>query len=389
MTKFKGYARENGEVGIRNHVLVIPLVVCANSVVEELGRRFPEAITIPHVYGCTFDPFNNKETTNVFIGLGRNPNVAAVLLVSLGCETIDLYEVQNGIKESGKPVETIVIQELGGTSKAVKQGVKVIETLIERAASCRLKEATVSELVIGTECGASDSYSGLSANPVIGYVCDKFVDLGATVILTEVTEFIGAEEILAEQCASSKTAGELLEIVAETEKFLAQAGEGELLVDISPGNLEGGLTTIEEKSLGCIKKGGSHQIQEVVKYGHKPTAEGLIVMDAPGHDIESMTAMAAGGAHLIYFTTGRGTPVGSPVTPVIKVSSNSEIYKKMIDNMEINCGEIIEGKKSISQVGEEVFEYTLSVIKGKKTSSERLKCREFAIRKKGANSCIF
>lgn len=389
MTKFKGYARENGDVGIRNHVLVIPMVVCANSVVEELGRKFPEVVTIPHVYGCTFDYFNNKEVTNIFIGLGCNPNVAGVLLISLGCETIDLHEVQEGIAKSNKPVETIVIQELGGTIKAVEQGVKAVEELIEKASSYKLKEASISDLTIGTECGASDSYSGLSANPVIGYVCDKFVDLGGTVILTEVTEFIGAEEILAEQCVNSEAARELLEIVAETEKYLAQAGKEELLFDISPGNLAGGLTTIEEKSLGCIKKGGTRQIQEIVKYGHKPTAKGLIVMDAPGHDIESMTAMAAGGAHLIYFTTGRGTPVGSPVTPVVKVASNSEIYEKMKDNMDINCGEIIEGQKSISQVGEDVFQYTMSVIKGSKTSSERLRCHEFAIRRKGVQSCIF
>ncbi|NLJ99246.1 MAG: UxaA family hydrolase [Tissierellia bacterium] len=387
MRKFKGYLREDGSVGIRNHILVLPMVICANSVVEAIGREYPDIITIPHVYGCTFDPISNEEITDVFIGLGNNPNVASVLLVSLGCETINLDEVYEGIKGSGKPVEKVIIQDCGGTVKAIEKSRKIVENFKELAKDTKVVEAPLSDLIVGTECGASDSYSGLSANPVVGYVCDKFVDQGATAILTEVTEFVGAEDILAEQCANEEVAKELLDMVKETEGNLARVGHSDI-VDISPGNIAGGLTTIEEKSLGCIKKGGNSPIQEVLKHGERPTKKGLVAMDAPGHDVESMTAMAAGGAHLIYFTTGRGTPTGFPIVPVIKVSSNTETYMNMNDNIDINTGEVIEGKKSIAQVGEELFDYTLKVVDGEETKSEKLGCREFAIRRRGVDVCI-
>lgn len=387
MHKFKGYLREDGSVGIRNHILVLPMVICANSVVEAIGREYPDIITIPHVYGCTFDPVSNEEITDVFIGLGNNPNVASVLLVSLGCETINLDEVYEGIKGSGKPVEKVIIQDCGGTVKAIEKSRKIVENFKELAKDTKVVEAPLSDLIVGTECGASDSYSGLSANPVVGYVCDKFVDQGATAILTEVTEFVGAEDILAEQCANEEVAKELLDMVKETEGNLARVGHSDI-VDISPGNIAGGLTTIEEKSLGCIKKGGNSPIQEVLKHGERPTKKGLVAMDAPGHDVESMTAMAAGGAHLIYFTTGRGTPTGFPIVPVIKVSSNTETYMNMNDNIDINTGEVIEGKKSIAQVGEELFDYTLKVVDGEETKSEKLGCKEFAIRRRGVDVCI-
>lgn len=387
MHKFKGYLREDGSVGIRNHILVLPMVICANSVVEAIGREYPDIITIPHVYGCTFDTISNEEITDVFIGLGNNPNVASVLLVSLGCETINLDEVYEGIKGSGKPVEKVIIQDCGGTVKAIEKSRKIVENFKELAKDTKVVEAPLSDLIVGTECGASDSYSGLSANPVVGYVCDKFVDQGATAILTEVTEFVGAEDILAEQCANEEVAKELLDMVKETEGNLARVGHSDI-VDISPGNIAGGLTTIEEKSLGCIKKGGNSPIQEVLKHGERPTKKGLVAMDAPGHDVESMTAMAAGGAHLIYFTTGRGTPTGFPIVPVIKVSSNTETYMNMNDNIDINTGEVIEGKKSIAQVGEELFDYTLKVVDGEETKSEKLGCKEFAIRRRGVDVCI-
>ena len=234
MHKFKGYLREDGNVGIRNHILVLPLVICANSVVEAIGREYPEVITIPHVYGCTFDPVSNEEITDTFIGLGKNPNVASVLLVSLGCETVNLDEVYEGIKSSGKPVETITIQEVGGTVKAIEKGKEIIKKFKRLAEKTPKVEAPISDLIIGTECGSSDSYSGLSANPVVGYVCDRFVELGATAILTEVTEFVGAEDILAEQCVNEEVAKELLDMVKETEGNLARVGHSDI-VDISQG----------------------------------------------------------------------------------------------------------------------------------------------------------
>lgn len=387
MYKFKGYLREDGSIGIRNHVLVIPMVICANSVVEAIGREFPDVITIPHVYGCTFDPVSNDEITKTFIGLGNNPNVSSVLLVSLGCETINLDEVYEGIKRTGKTVEKIIIQDIGGTVKAIEKSREIIKEFKELSKKTKIVDGDISDLIIGTECGASDSYSGLSANPVVGYVSDKLVGLNSTVILTELTECLGAEDILEKQCVNSEVGKRLLEMIKETEGNLARVGTSNI-VDISPGNLAGGLTTIEEKSLGCIKKGGSTTIQQVLEHGEKPIKKGLVVMDAPGHDIESMTAMAAGGASLIYFTTGRGSPAGFAITPVIKVCSNTDTYNKLIDNMDINTGEVIDGLKSIPEVGEDLFNLTMDVIRGKETKSERLNCREFAIRRRGVNVCI-
>lgn len=387
MYKFKGYLRNDGSIGIRNHILVIPMVICANSVVEAIGREYPEIITIPHVYGCTFDPISNKEITNTFIGLGNNPNVESVLLVSLGCETINLEEVYEGIKRTGKTVKKVIIQEVGGTLKAIEKSKEIVERFKKSLDEVKMVDANLSDLIFGTECGSSDSYSGLSANPVVGYVSDKLVGLDSTVILTELTECVGAEDILANQCESEELAERLLEMIKETEENLARVGTSNI-VDISPGNLAGGLTTIEEKSLGCIKKGGSTPIRQVLEHGEKPTRKGLVVMDAPGHDIESMTAMAAGGASVIYFSTGRGSPAGFPIVPVIKIVSNTETFMKLNDNMDINSGEVIEGKKSISQVGEELFDFTLKVINGEETKAEQLKCREFAIRRRGVDVCI-
>lgn len=387
MYKFKGYLREDGSIGIRNHILVLPMVTCANSVVEAIGREYPEVVAVPHVYGCTFDPVSNDEITKTFIGLGNNPNVAAVLLVSLGCETIKLEEVYEGIKSTGKVVEKVTIQEVGGTLKAINKSKEVVEKFINMTENTKMVEATLKDLIFGTECGASDSYSGLSANPVVGYVSDKLVEHDSTVILTELTECVGAEDILANQCANQDVAKKLLTMIKETEGNLARVGTSNI-VDISPGNLAGGLTTIEEKSLGCIKKGGSTTIQEILEHGQKPTKKGLVVMDAPGHDIESMVAMAAGGASIIYFTTGRGSPAGNPIVPVIKVCSNSHTFDKVNDNMDINAGTVIDGKNSISEVGEELIDYTLKVIEGEKTKAERLLCREFAIRRRGVDVCI-
>ncbi len=387
MTKFMGYQRADGSIGIRNYVVIIPTVICANSVVEAIGREYHEVITIPHVYGCTFDPVSNLEIQNTFIGIGNNPNVAAILLVSLGCETVNLDRVYNGIKNTGKRVEKIVIQEVGGTIKAIEKSKEIIENFINYADSIKKVEASLGDLIFGTECGASDSYSGLSANPVVGYVSDKLVNLGSTVMLTELTECVGAEDILTEQCVNEKVANKLLDMIQETELNLARVSSSSL-VDISPGNLVGGLTTIEEKSLGCIKKGGSTTIQEVLEHGQKPSKKGLVVMDAPGHDIESMVAMAAGGANLIYFTTGRGSPAGNPICPVIKISSNSDTFRRLNDNIDVDTGDVINGIRNISDVGEELFDYTLKVINGERTKSEQSACREFAIRRRGVDVCI-
>ena len=383
----KGYKRPGGYVGIRNHILVLPTVVCANSVVEELGRRYPDIIAIPHPYGCTFDPLSNKEVTDILAGMGKNPNFGAVLLISLGCETVKLLEICGSIKAAGKHVEFLSIQKCGGTRKTIEEGEKIIRHFMKLLDEQRKVEISLSDLIIGTECGASDSYSGLSSNPVVGNACDRFVNSGATVFLTEVTEFIGAEDILKAQCKDEEIGRELMELIDMTEHFMARVGHSDV-ADISPGNIEGGLSTIEEKSLGCIRKGGTTPIVEVVGHGMRPTRKGLVVMDAPGHDVESMVAMAAGGANMIFFTTGRGTPTGCPGVPVIKVSSNTRMFEHMKDNVDFNAGPVVDGTKSISELGGDLFSYAMDVLNGTETASERLRCREFAIRRRGVDAYI-
>lgn len=383
----KGYMRKNGVIGIRNHVLVLPLVVCANPVVEEIGRRYPDAIAISHPYGCTFDPLSNKEITDIFIGLGRNPNFGAVILVSLGCETIELQEVYEGVSLSDKPVQTISIQSEGGMGRAIEKADAIVRGFMAILEEDLKVEAPLSSLIVGTECGASDSYSGISANPVVGYTCDRLVDSGATVFLTEVTEFIGAEDILVQRCVSAEVAEDLIRYVRETEGFMAEMGHSEI-ADIAPGNIAGGLSTLEEKSLGCIRKAGTRPIQEVVPYGKCPSKRGLIVMDAPGHDVESMVAMAAGGANLIFFTTGRGTPTGCPGVPVIKISSNTTTYNNMLDIIDFNAGPVIDAGKSIPELGDDLFDFAIAVANGTQTCSEKWRCREFAIRRRGVKAYI-
>jgi len=385
---FMGYRNADGSAGIRNHVVVLPMVICANSVVQQIEKRVPEVIAIPHTHGCTLDPRSNQEMTDVLGGIGSNPNVSAIILVALGCESVIMDDVAKIIARTKKPVETLVIQQLGGTKKTIAKGVQIARALLRDANKRERQPIPYSELNVGTECGGSDAYSGLSANPAVGVASDIHVDHGGTVILSEITEFLGAEMILADRCASPEVRDKLLDLVAWTEQSLASLGSSSV-ADITPGNLKGGLTTIEEKSLGCIKKGGSRAVQEVVGYGERPTKRGLVVMDTPGHDIESMTGMAAGGAHLIVFTTGRGTPTGTPICPVIKVSSNTTCYLNMQDNIDLDAGLVLTKKETLDTMGQIIHDEMIQVASGKRTKAELSENREFALRRYGSDCIIY
>lgn len=385
---FMGYRNADGSAGIRNHVVVLPMVICANSVVQQIEKRVPEVIAIPHTHGCTLDPRSNQEMTDVLGGIGSNPNVSAIILVALGCESVIMDDVAKIIARTKKPVETLVIQQLGGTKKTIAKGVQIARALLRDANKRERQPIPYSELIVGTECGGSDAYSGLSANPAVGVASDIHVDHGGTVILSEITEFLGAEMILADRSASPEVRDKLLDLVAWTEQSLASLGSSSV-ADITPGNLKGGLTTIEEKSLGCIKKGGSRAVQEVVGYGERPTKRGLVVMDTPGHDIESMTGMAAGGAHLIVFTTGRGTPTGTPICPVIKVSSNTTCYLNMQDNIDLDAGLVLTKKETLDTMGQIIHDEMIQVASGKRTKAELSENREFALRRYGSDCIIY
>ncbi len=380
---FLGFKRPDGKVGVRNHVIILPSVACSSEVCNTIARKVKGPISIPHPHGCAQLAFDAEQTSRTLIGIGKNPNVAAVLVIGLGCEVVDSSMITSKIAESGKLAKNLIIQEVGGSPKTVKQGVKIAKEMLSYASRLRREKVNLDSLILGVECGGSDACSGLSANPALGITSDMLVREGGTVILSETTESIGAEHILAKRAINRMVRKKILEIVKRTEMRALSLGLDIGKANPAPGNYEGGITTLEEKSLGCVMKGGSSKIMEVLEYSETPTQKGLVLMDTPGHDAESVTGLLAGGTQIIAFTTGRGNPMGSPITPVIKIATNSYIYSKMKDNMDINAGEIITGNKTVQEIGEKIFNEVLNVANGKLTKSEILGHREFAINRIG------
>ena len=383
MEKFLGYKRPDGKVGVRNHVVILPSVACSNEVCNAIARKVKGTISIPHQHGCAQLAFDAEQTARTLIGVGKNPNVAAVLVIGLGCEVVNSSMVASKISESGKPVKNLVIQEIGGSPKTIKEGIRIAKDMVSFASRLRREKSKPNSLILGVECGGSDACSGLSANPALGVTSDLMIKEGGTIILSETTESIGAEHILAKRAVNKKVKRKILEIVRRTEMRALNLGLDIGKANPAPGNYEGGITTLEEKSLGCVMKGGTSKVMEVLEYSELPTQKGLVLMDTPGHDAESMTGLIAGGTQIIAFTTGRGNPLGSPIAPVIKIASNSYLYSKMKDNMDINAGEIVTGNKTIQEIGEKIFREVFRVANGKLTKSEIWGHREFAINRIG------
>jgi altronate dehydratase large subunit len=367
---FLAYPRPDNSFGVRNYVGIFSTVACANDVARWISEQSPGSVAFTHQQGCCQTSPDLDIVTRTLISLGQNPNLSSVLLVSLGCESIALNEVAEGISKSGKEVEQIVIQKLGGSSPAVAKGSRLARQLIIKASQIKRTSVPASELRFGIKCGASDTTSGLISNPATGAAVDLLLDNGGSCIFGETTEFIGAEHILAKRAISLGVSQQLLEIVKRMEERAIAAGTDMRGGQPTGGNIAGGITTIEEKSLGAIVKSGSKPIQAIYEYGCIPKGKGLFIIDSPGREPEALTGLAAAGAHIILFSTGRGAPQGFPFVPVIKITGNPLTYKNLPDHIDLYITlEDISGR-SFNKAGKIIYEEALKVASGKKTIAE-------------------
>jgi len=371
--EFMGYVRSDGQVGCRNLVAIIPSVTCAGDVASAIVRQVAGTVGYFHHQGCCQLPPDLDQVTETLISLGCSPNVGAALVVSLGCEGTDHERLVEEIRKTGKPVMIIRIQELGGVSASIKEGIDAAQELVMAISGLQRTPVGIDRVIMSIKCGASDTTSGMASNCVVGYVADKLVDLGAAVIFGETTEFLGGEHLLAQRAVSPQVAENIYEIVNHMEERARSLGCDMRKGQPTPGNIEGGLSTIEEKSLGAIVKSGTRPIQGVLKYPERiGNRKGLWIKDTPGREPEILTGMAATGAQFMMFSTGRGAPQGFPTMPVLKVCGNPNTYERMRHDMDLNAGLIITGEKSIEEVGEEAFTAVLDLLSGRQTRNETL-----------------
>jgi len=383
MGHFMGYRRPNNQVGIRNHLLIIPTVICANQVCSRIMQMVPETVAIPHQHGCSQIGADKERTFDVLAGTGKNPNVGGVIIISLGCEVVDPHALAEAIKVTGKPVEVFDIQSVGGSVKAIQHGVELARKMRKELDAMEKVQIPLSELIVGVKCGGSDATSGLASNPALGVAADALIQEGGGIVIGETTEIIGAEHVLAERCRTPETAEKLYYIVDRFEKEVERMGADMRGGNPSPGNIAGGLSTIEEKSLGCISKCGTAPIEGVIEYAEQIPNKGLYFMDSPGNDIECVSGMAAGGAHIVCFTTGRGTPTGAAVIPVIKITGNEKMFQRMSDNMDVDVSAMLAGTLSLDDAGELIWNEIKEVADGKLTKAEVLGHQEFSINRIG------
>lgn len=378
--QFYGFRRPDGRVGVRNWVLILPASVCASDVTRLVAAQVAGAVSFNNQNGCSQVAGDMQLTMDVMAGMAANPNVYGTVVVSLGCENCQMDLVVEAIRaRTGKPLERFVIQENGGTIRTVERAVRAARAMVQQASRLQRELCPVSELIVGTECGGSDPTSGLAGNPVIGEMSDRLVALGGTSILSETTEFIGAEHILARRAQTPEVKRRIYQIIERYEQALKLVGEEVRVGNPSPGNKAGGLTTLEEKSLGCIHKGGHAPISAVFDYAKQVDRRGLVIMDTPGNDPSSVAGMAAGGAQVVVFSTGRGTPTGNPIVPVIKLTGNRETFRTMEDNLDLDVSGVIYGERTMAELGDRLLAEVVEVASGKQTKAETLGFVEMAI----------
>jgi len=377
------YVRQDGRKGLRNVVVVAYLVECAHHVCRRIVNGVDDSqVHLIGFPGC----FPNDYAYRMMVALCTHPNVGGVLLVSLGCESMNRERLLADIQASGRPAELLVIQEAGGTSSSTRMGVEAVSRLRSQADQSPRAPMAPHELVVGTICGGSDGTSGITANPAVGRCFDKLVDAGAACVFEETGELIGCEGVMADRALTPALGDEIRACVAKAENYYRTMGFG----SFAPGNEEGGLTTQEEKSMGAYSKSGSSPISGLLKPGDQPPAGGLYLLDVVPDgeprfgfpnisDNAEIVELIACGCHLILFTTGRGSVVGSAISPVIKICANPDTYRRMSEDMDIDAGRILEGRASLDQVGEEIFASLLSVAEGEQSCSEALGHQEFIL----------
>ena len=369
--EFWGYRRAEGRAGIRNHVLILPTCVCGSESARIVASQVKGAVNIVFNTGCSDVQANTEMSQKVLTGLACNPNVYGVVIIGLGCETVGHKELREKLQGmTSKPVVSFGIQEEGGTLRTIEKAVRAARELAAEAAMQQRERFPISELLLGIECGGSDATSGLASNPAVGELSDLLVDLGASTMMSESIEWIGGEHVLAKRAATPELHNQIIEVCRAYEEHLKAAGQDCRAGQPTPGNKAGGLSTLDEKSLGCIRKGGTRPIVEVLEQAARPTKRGAIVMDTAGFDISSVTSMVAGGCNAVIFTTGRGTPTGNAIVPVLKVTANERTFRMMDDNMDIDLSPIIRGEKTFREMGREMLADIEALCNGRMTKAE-------------------
>ena len=383
---FMGYRRKNGKVGVRNEIWIIPTVGCMNNVATSIERQAQkyvkgnvEAIcTFTHPYGCSQMGDDQENTRTILADLIQHPNAGGVLVLGLGCENSNIDVLKNYLKDYDTDrVKFLVAQE---HEDEIQDSLDIIADLADIVSQDKREEIDASELIIGMKCGGSDGLSGISANPTVGGFSDLLISKGGTTILTEVPEMFGAETILMDRCENKELFNETVDLINNFKEYFKSHNQT-IYENPSPGNKKGGISTLEDKSLGCTQKSGKAPVVGVLQYGQCVKNKGLNLLSAPGNDLVAATALAASGAHIVLFTTGRGTPFASPV-PTVKISSNSRLYANKKNWIDFNCGELVEGV-SLDTLSNDLFEYVLSVASGKKVKSEEAGFHDMAIFKQG------
>ena len=384
---FMGYRRPDGKVGIRNEIWIIPTVGCVNSIVREIEHqsqpfkteRIDGIYSYNHPYGCSQLGDDMDMTLRYLSGLIRHPNAAGVLVVGLGCENGHIGELKKVLGDYDENrVKFLVAQE---AEDEIAAGVKIVKELALQADACRREICQVSDLIIGLKCGGSDGFSGITANPLLGSLSDRLIGMGGSTILTEVPEMFGAETILMNRCRTEAEFEKTVDLINNFKKYFMRYGE-KVDENPSPGNKAGGITTLEDKSLGCVQKGGTAPVEDVLAYGDGVKMKGLSLLQAPGNDLVAANALAVSGAQLILFTTGRGTPFGCPV-PTAKISSNSALAKRKQAWIDFNAGQLLEGKP-MPELTEAFLAFVLKLASGEiKAKAEYLDKHELAIFKDG------